>query len=321
MKTINDKKLDKILADYHDDNKAWDWYKINVGKVPYVRESIILPPSNKITAKSLISKEPYFFYSFMEDIYALAEDSGDDPNAITYARPTYAGSYNHAYRYEVDIYSAHPHILKYERLPIDGTLYRQPDPTKLNFYRNIDNEAIGKNSIVTDELYEYLGGKGFKYLFTTDFITGSLMGDKLCEKAYQSKKSKAEIKNVHYGYYQKKYIDYDNKEDCYVRDPRRCHELLMVAVFSHLCLIMLQLREAVGIYNGITVTDAYKWDSEEIDIEAIKKFFAEKYPNYNYRIKDYYKGYEDGVTDHIIYKSYPDLPDKKYNKGVYKKYK
>lgn len=300
LQEIQDYRLDELIAENISPTYFWDPNRIIIDGVMFYRSSRMSDISNKSSANSLIQKEPYFSYSFVEEVYNILEKY-DDIYAITYARPKSLGAFTHVHKYEIDLLSAYPHILKYERLPIDGVLYTTPQKSKMNFYK-YTGDIVKTGCLITDDLAEYLGYKDCAFVFATDYTLGSKMGDKLHAMAHKHKESKKEIKGVHYGLWQRRYIDYDAKQDCYVRNPANNHELLMVAILSQLSLIMLQIRDVIGDSNGVVVTDAYKWDSD-FDMHKLNAFMARQWGNYNYRIKKLYEG--------VIYQTYKNLPCKR----------
>lgn len=307
IRTIPDKKLDEILKKSTDERFSWDPNKIKIKGALYYRESIVTEDGTKSTAASLIKKESYFDFSFMEDIYRRM----DNPNApdylpaLRYARPQGKGTRTHAHRFEFDLHSAYPHILNYEELPIDGTLYDTEQPDGMNFY-TYRGEFLKDGSLITDDMKNYIIERNLgecRFEFATDKRRGSKMGEKLIAMVYKNQKTKAQAKDVHYGFFQKKYISYDRESDCYVRNPKNTHELLMIAIMSQLCYIMVTVRDIINNHSGLFITDAYKWDADDIDLPYIIEEMKRILPNYDYRIRDYYK------EGHVVYKSYPDLPE------------
>lgn len=317
---ISDKELDEILEKHKSDKFVYDDSKIYIDGLLYYRESICVNDkiSTKSTAKSLIEKEPYFDYGFMEDVYRIIDEAKiDDMDAIHCTRPIGKGRRTHTFRFHLDLYSAYPHVLKFERLPIDGKIYFKETKWKMNFYI-YRGKYLKNGSLIVDELKEYIVANNLgecEFVFATDYRVGSKMGDWLINKAFTSKKTKQSIKGIHYGFFQKRYIKYDFENDCYVRNSKNTHELLMVAILSHLTLTMIHVRDAISDKKGMFVVDAYHWD-EETDIEEIKKTMSEKHPNYNYRIYDLHQSGDP------IYKSYPDLPEhgKGKPRGKYRRF-
>ena len=317
IRTINDKELDKILESTKSDRYVYDKDRVYIDGLLYIRESIATEQSTRTNARSLIDKEPYFDYSFMDCVYQLIGNNINDMNAIHCTRPMHKGRRTHQYRFEIDLYSAYPHVLKYARLPIDGKLYEEETKGKMNFYL-YKGDFLKHDSIIVDELKEYIEENNLgecQFLFATDYREGSKMGDWLHQKAFYSQKSKAEIKKIHYGYYQKRYLKYDWDEDCYIRNPKHCHELLMVAILSHLALLMIKIRDEIGDMDGMVVTDAYHWDSDR-DLCNLYNMMKKEYPQYNFRIYDYEKQKDP------IFKSYIDPPAKGVGKkrGNYRNY-
>lgn len=310
-KTINDNLLDEIIMNNESDKYWWDTSKIIIDGVTYYRNSIVNDNvSNKSTANSLIKKEPVFDYSFMDEVYEILDNH--KINMIWYARPMKSdkeANCSNDLQYQIDLYSAFPHILKYEKLPVDGKLYTEENKDRMNFY-NYRGKFLLHDCIITDDLKNYVEehyNEKCEFLFSTNYQVGSKMGDKLIDMSYKNKKTKADAKQVHYGYYQKKFLQYDKKQDCYVRNPKYNHELLMVAILSQLSFIMLNISRIIGC-SGDFVTDAFFFRKEP-DINHIRSEMTRLFKNYDYRIFDTWKEGRDDKHGNILFKSYPDLLD------------
>lgn len=328
MMYIQNQTLESILKDKDTDRIFYEKDKIIIdGKFVFAKEPYFYngkPVSGKATASGLIKKEPEFDYNFCEEIYEVLDKHGVD--GIRYASPrnectnlniyknTKDKSFGSSYHYMLDLYSAFPHVLKYERLPISGNFYRQEDPSLMNFYLYKESgiHALRKDCIITDELKNMIGTTidgEYEYLFSTDWKRGSKMGDTLHAKAYKNKKTKKELKDIHYGYYQKPYLKYEG--DCYVRQPKFTHELLMVAIKSQLTRIILEFWLAIGDMSCFNfVTDAVYFNKLPADFSRIDDYMASKcLSGYAYRIYDCEQS--DETDDHgtALYKTYPDLPE------------
>lgn len=316
--TIDEEVFVRLLAENPSDDYVYDDTKICIDGLIYYRRSFILrmPVSSKSTANSLIKREADFDYQFCDDMYEIIERHGI--YEIKYARETREKSkdtlsYHYqllSYHYQLDLYSAYPHILKYEKLPVNGNLYEEESQDRLNFYR-YTGKVLKNNCIITNDLKDYVEKNNLgecEYLFSTDYKVGSKMGDKLIEMVYKNKRTKKEAKDIHYGYYQKKYIKYDEENDCYVRNIKYNHEILMVAILSQLVYIMLNIKAIINDRSSCFITDAYLFDNLE-DIDRVNREIKAMFPNYDYRIYDCHMKNEEDSHGTIIYKTYPDLPD------------
>ena len=310
MKFISNEVLEKIIKENENDNFHFEDDKIVIdgemylARNPYFYNGVL--HTTKSSANSLIKKEPEFDYNFCEEMYETFMSHGID--TIRYARPKNKCC-KRDFNYMIDLYSAYPHVLKYEKLPIAGNFYTYEDSTKMNFYKYA-GKYFREDCIVTDDLKNLIESDNLgvcEFLFSTDYKVGSKIGDKLIDMVYKNKRTKADAKNIHYGYYQKRYLQYNMKEDCYVRNEKQTHELLMVAVCSQLAYIMYKIftyAESCSDYNF--VTDAYFFNTLNID-KFVKNM--KNIPNYDYRIYDCTKKGADDTHGTVIYKSYPDLPD------------
>ena len=260
--SIDDSLLNELLESNKSEDFAWNKNKIVINNVMYYRKSIVTDTSTKSTAQSLIKKEAEFDYNFCDDMYAILDEHKLDH--IMYARPARSVVKNDSlranieYHYQIDLYSAYPHILKNEKLPIAGNLYKEEDTNLLNFYK-YTGKYLNNNCIVTNDLKEYIEKNGLgkcEYMFSTDYKIGSKIGDKLMEMVYKNKKTKEEAKQIHYGFYQKKYLEYDIENDCYNRYEEHKYEILMIAILSQLVYIMLNIRDIISDDAYYFITDA-----------------------------------------------------------------
>ena len=124
MLTIDDEVFVRLLEENASDDYAYDDTKICIDGLIYYRKSAVLGTkvSSKSTANSLIKREADFDYQFCDDMYEILDRHEID--AIKYARETRGKSKDESlYHYYFDLYSAYPHILKYEKLPVNGNLY------------------------------------------------------------------------------------------------------------------------------------------------------------------------------------------------------
>ena len=312
--TIADTLLDELLEAKKSEEFTWSKNKVVVDNVLYYRESIVTETSTKSTAQSLIKKEAEFDYNFCEEIYETLDEH--HVNHIMYARPSRSVIHNDSMRpnlihhYQIDLYSAYPHILKYEKLPVAGNLYKTEDPNLLNFYK-YTGKYLKDKCIATNDLKEYIEKNGIgkcEYMFSTDYKVGSKLGDNLMCMVYKNKKTKADAKAIHYGFYQKKYLEYDLEQDCYNRYEEHKYEILMVAVLSQLVFIMLNIKDIIDTNSYHFVTDAFYFNELD-DIDAVVTKLKAKFENYDYRIIDCETPSVEDKHGTIVYKSYPDLPD------------
>lgn len=349
---IENKKLEKILSGKNTEKIAFEKDKIIIdGKMVFAKNPYFYnkkPTTNKSTALSLIRKEPEFNYNFCEEMYYVLQQFG--VQRIRYAAPknectnldVYVNAANvegQHYHYMLDLYSAYPHVLKYERLPISGNFYTQEDPSLMNFY--LYKAANGRydlfdNVIITDELKSMVGpllqGTCY-YMFSTDWKRGSKMGDTLHAKAYKNTKTKKELKNVHYGFYQKPYLSLETgnmmvtekvdingtiidkvtykDESFFVRNPTQIYELLMVAIKSQLTRIVLEFWLGIGDYTAYNfVTDAVYFNELPADITQIDTYMASRgLSGYNYRLCDCFIKSDEDRHGKILHKTFPDLPE------------
>jgi hypothetical protein len=173
--------------------------------------------------------------------------------------------------------------------------------------------------------------KDTEYVFSTDFVQGSKMGKFLLEKAYKSIEDKAEIKTVHYGYLQKKFLEENEAEMCYILSETYLRELFMVCVNAVQAAITYKMLQATQA-DGYICVDALHTDDPEKAVEMLKK----DYPKYDFRITDKlswdFQGEAPRTLDdflqnrsrytlikHINFQSYPPLKSRRALRSEYER--
>ena len=306
---IADYKIDELLENNKSVEYHWDENKVIYNGVLMTRASIVdAMPKTKTTASSIIKKDPQFDYSFMDELYIRLDQMGLDHIAYAHVNNEVNGSTK--FRYQLDLYSAYPHVIQYEKMPVDGTLYMEESPDRLNFYL-YSGDYLSNHCIITDDLKDYIEEHNLglcTFMFSTDYCIGCNMGKKLIEMVYKHKGTKAEAKEVHWGYYQKRFLEYIEDEDCYAKRTAYNKEPLMVAIVSQLVFTMVSIRDIIGDNNGRFVVDAYYFDQEP-DIDHIKEEMTARFSNYDYRVIDSSKKGTEDKHGEILFKSYPDLKD------------
>ena len=158
----------------------------------------------------------------------------------------------------------------------------------------------------------------FYYIGYTEAQHGSKMGAYLLEQAFKNEETKQDIKSMHYGLLERKYIEAEVGEyigygcdevDHYIRNINNRTQLLMYAIKSEQLRAMLYLkrllygdnRDIKGFINADCVCFDYKGDIEDLGMRL-----NEELKPYKFRI---YKG--TGKDKDLIYKNYADLLSKK----------
>ena len=251
----------------------------------------------KSTAGSLARRDAKLNYSYMDEVYHIFEDNG-----ITQARGIHKLGHHDQSTFELDVFSAHPTMLKFEKMPVDGFLSTDgPHKDMLNFYLYDGEGGFTRNSIITDDLKnllekDYPGHS--KYLFSTPFTVGTFPGDWLYNKAHDTQETKKDIKEIHYGYYQKPYLKLSLMGDCYVRYENHIYELLICQIFSQLLFYMLQLFNKL---NGTSIiVDAVQFPCYDEDVLKTIKSILPDYVDYRIRTD----------KEHVLYQTYENLKSK-----------
>ena len=320
---LTPKAMDKLLAEHDTDEIYYDRTVIRnyKGKALYKSNkhvADVVGKSNKSTAGSLARRDASLKYSYMDEIYSILDNKN-----LTRLTPIQKAG-RHKDDYEVDIYSAFPTVLKYERMPIDGFLSLDgPHDNMLNFYVYKGTAEFTNNAIITDDLNTYITSHNIgetEYLFSTPCKEGCLIGDILYEKAFDTVESKKEIKNIHYGYFNKPYVEISFDKSCYVKSEEHIYELLACQINSQMLYYMMMLKDAI---NGTSIiVDAVQFSC--YDDSIVNKVKSVLPDHFDFRIKgngEFFKivDGEKVKTDYILYQSYENLPTKKEKHAKQKK--
>lgn len=282
----------------------------------------------KYTPSSLMKKDEKMAYQYVAEIYRTLESHGIDviqyPYIIRPERP------EEEYKYELDLYSAYPTILKYEKMPIDGMVsYTKGQNGYLDFYIcTKENPIVGTERIFTGEFPELVPYGD--YLFSIPCERGLKSGVFLWDQAHRSIESKKNLKDFHWGYYQKKYLTpvlgINGKVEYYELNENFIYEILMVAIVTILTKISYHMLQCVP---GYPVVDAVKFPQNE-NVEKLKMMMSKNFPDYDFRIKNLKaiqgRDREGNVLEHyswddicsgrvrfreiekVLFQTYPDLP-------------
>jgi hypothetical protein len=308
---MTNKEMDDMLKEYDTDKIYYDRDEVKSthgGYTRYIRKGVHVeiseekPKRRTSSAGSLAKRDASLNYSYMDQVYSIL-----DEHELTHVKSIHRLNKRQPASYELDIFSAHPTMLKYEKMPIDGKLeISGPNPDMLNFYvvRNTKG-MFTQDAIVTDDLKNYLTENDLcecEYLFSTPYKIGCFPGDWLYKKAHDTVESKKEIKTVHYGYYQKPYLKKSLMGDCYVRYENYIYELLICQVFSQLLYYMLTLY---NIVDGKDIcVDAVTFECYN---EDVLKRIKDALPDYiDFRIRT--------SKEDIVYQTYETLPTRAQKK-------
>lgn len=299
-------EMEKLVSKYDTDTIYYDRSEVKGknGSYKYVNTSVKREETNKrkSTVASLAKRDANLNYSYMDKVYSIFEEHGIEYSKVVMN----LGSRTHD-NYEIDMRSAHPTMLKYEKMPSDGILeYDKPHDDMLNFYL-YKGDKFSNNSIITDDLKNYVEKMGYgecEYLFSTPYTIGTFPGKWLFEKATDTAESKADIKHMHYGYWMRHYLQKAPNETCYVRYENYIYELLICAIYSQ---ILYYTRQIYDELNGtsIVLDGVYVKEYNEDKLNIIKSILPE-YVGFRVRSED---------RNTVYYQSYPELPTKKEKKA------
>ena len=301
---LTNKEMDAFCSKYDTDDIYYDRNQVKDAKHGvnlYIRSGYHeeYHDVRKSSAGSIARRDASLNYSYMDEVYSIIEPYGLNrlKNIRKRGRHKIEG-------YELDIRSAHPTMLKFEKMPSDGILLKDhPHDDMLNFYLFTGKDTgFADDTIITDDMKNYLESKGIgncTYLFSTPYVIGTFPGEWLYAKTHNTKEDKANTKrDIHYGYYQKPYLTLSLMEDCYVRDENHIYELLMCQIFSQLTYYMTLLSDALNASSIIVdavIFPCYNEDTVEI-VKSILPEYVE------FRIMEC-----GSDKEHALYKNYEEL--------------
>lgn len=344
---MDETKIKNIVSQHESKEISYDEYSL------YYKGEQITTKENKersenaknkkqYTPSSIMKKEEKVHYSYVADIYRVLEANGVDriscpairrdsipgiplsqelQKEIICTDPNNPPKYG--YTKELDLYSAYATIMKNEEMPVDGFItYQKGIPGNLDFYICTEDCMIYKGHMFTNAFKEAISHG--KYLFSLPCEKGLKPGIFLYDKAHHSKETKSQLKEFHWGYYQKKYLSpiyKGNEVEYYELNESFIYEILMVAILSVLSHITYNMLEAIG--GGYPIVDAIlfneeilcrQFDAENPDTnkaDTLINFMKENFPNYDFRLKDLlfetYDCKEEEWKTKIYFKNYPDL--------------
>ena len=277
---------------------------------------------NRPTAHSLIKKEPYFSYDMASFYKALEKAQKIYKVCENVISPVFQ---NHSdrtdYMYALDLMSSYPHILNFAKLPTNKSFKQRADnfPSghikalqndSIDWYLNINSTTVTEGAVITGEVASVIAEEEpeaiFEYIGSSSVQTGSRMGEYLHEMAHRNLESKAVIKNVHYGFFEKDYLqayrDTHSKLKGYILHEEQNHKLLMLAIKNKQLEIIFTLKNIIykSIKEGFVNADCLYFDYAG-DIQELGERVKETISPYDFRIS---KNYAD---NQILYQSYEPI--------------
>lgn len=252
----------------------------------------------KTSIQSIVKKDSSMHFDYMEKVYTILN--------TPIVAPSICNHYNRTrFSKLCDIYSAFPTILKYTELPKAGELYTSYDPELLNYYV-YKGDVVTKGSLITEPLAKKLGNS--EYVFSTVKQTGCMLGEYTYSQSFISKEKKKKInKDFLWGilkrnYYSREMVAIDGSmRPAYVKDKKNNLQLLDCALWSNLCLVMLNAIDSLGIYEYYVMTDGLYYNSDKEPV--LPEWCDYRICELNWNKKDKKEKYEN-----IIKQTYEDLP-------------
>ena len=257
--------------------------------------------NTKKSIKSVTKKDVTMHFDFMNEVFNMLKTD------IIPARIINGNKSKKEFSKLCDIYAAFPTILKNCEMPSAGYLYTEYDKDLLNYYR-YHGDKVTKGALITENLAKKLGDS--TYVFSTNKQIGCELGRYTYEQSRKSKENKKNINNdflwgrLESGYYTIcDTVRNGQVEKIYVKHSDNNLQLVACALWSELCLIMINIIEQLNLNDYVVITDGIYYNSDKIP----------QLPEWcDFRIEDLTKP-DDGSDEkykNVIYKTYADLQTK-----------
>lgn len=276
-----------------------------------------------MSCKGLLTKEDGVTIGLenIKKIYRILEKRGVDHMQ----RPTLrASGVKQSCTHNFDFYSAFPHILYYEKFPVDSQVNTTYSSDNLNYYINVDCGMLNAGCVVTEDVVARLGYEHFSFLFGLGYKVGTDMGKKLLEKSLRSIDSKKSVKEIKWGFTLKRFLtpttekykvperknglivrDVEVKKDIYVINELCCYEPFGIALYSHEVALVLDMIKSIASPDFYVVADGLFYSADtDMDKRIIE--YIEKTP-YRGRIWGGHYDKKSFVKDNMIWKNYEEL--------------
>ena len=303
----SDKMMDNFWKKYPDSDEIYYNKDVVYSKNGYIaihRDSYEVKSEGKKggkrkqTASSLIKRDGSLNFSYVSQIYEILDMHNIDNLKSVRPKKLFSGDSV----YQVDLFSAYPHILKYAEMPCDGILSDTYDKDMLNFYR-VKSDYVTSDAVITEDLANYIKTNGMgevEYLFSTPKQKGCFIGEYLWNKSHSNIESKAELKEIHYGFWERHFLELSPDESCYLINEYQKYEILMCTITSQLLFYMFQLKEALSA--NYIIVDAVHFDNfDDTTVDTVKSILPEWL---HWRIKE-------NETGNVLYQTFEDLKTKK----------
>ena len=216
----------------------------------------------KKTIRSIAKRDTTMHFDYMAKVYEIMNIDITPPRIVN---PRLAAKKD--FGKLCDIYSAFPTILNFADMPKAGYIYEKYDKDLLNWYV-YTGDRVSKNSLITEELANKLGDS--KYMFSTDKQIGCALGRYTYEQCKKSKDKKKKVNQdflwgkLESGYYTMTDVITDGvHERKYIKHPANNLELVACALWSKLCLIMLDAIDSIGATEFYVITDGLYYNGDK----------------------------------------------------------
>lgn len=260
--------------------------------------------ARKVTPLSLIRHEGQLQYSYMNEVYAELEKHGFDE-----LRPCMI-CHRHKMDFEMDLYSAFPHILKFCDLPIDGTVTFAEDTTgeRINYYV-YTGDSLPYGCILDDTAIERVKKYNlgtYEYLFSVPKGKSTYVGNWLYTQCHKDIESKDALKGFHYGRWGTAYLTLDGScdKEYYVKNDHAIYRLLWCHMYSVLTAYMLDVMNLIEGEKHMNVDAVHFNNIDSLQIDELIKALPE---GFHFRIKQHHEGSDDS----IVFQTYEPLKHKR----------
>lgn len=268
--------VDKYNNDAEYNDRFFNSHQVyfNAGKgrlVTMIPKNLELPDrKGQRTIQSLTRHDPALKFSEQNQnkIYHLLNEAMPDGIDCYYPVSYFNENKDRTkFKFAIDFIASYPCILNFAKLPTTNRVSLQRFDGSLNFHMVMTDGVLQKGTIITDELLIWLLqsyddlDNDIKYLFSTSWTQGTYTGNYLYSQAFHSKEEKRDLKRMHYGIWERRYIR--PEQDFMVLNKWNMHEWLMVAIKNKQLELILRTASILEIDDFFVNADCIYFNYDE----------------------------------------------------------
>lgn len=280
--------------------------------------------NNKLSAMGLIRKEPRLALKYPGLFYREIDKYNERPMTGLAINGSHKDKPISEYKYGIDLYSSYIHCW-YNGKMIDCTTYtpEQNKECKIYLIHKSLSSLFQDGHILTQPLVDYLkkhncmGLEKYVCIGSCDYIKNDKIAEMLIQKAHKSVEDKQETKGIHWGLFQREYLQGVNLHgtigvEAYVINQQNLYNLMMYHILSTEILVMLQIRYVIDngswdfAINTHPHVDCLYFNTHD-DIKELGDKIAAAIPGYYFRIFENDINKKKTSEQVILYQNYDNL--------------